>query len=301
MNTIGVIIARFQTPYLHEGHKAIIDYVRTRHNKVVVVLGISPVLGSRRNPLDFPTRERMIKKDYPELFVLPLSDHPLDSKWSQNLDTLLSGTFPGSRFNLYGSRDSFIKYYSGNLLTEELPENGNHNSTNIREQISDKVIDSQEFRIGVIYACANTYLKVYPTVDIALFRNERTEMLLGKKDIDGKWRLLGGFSDPTDESYEAAALRELREECGPVQCSAMMYEASLRVNDWRYRREEDKIITTLFSTDYINGDLQGSDDIAEVTWFGLRDIEQMINQGVTAPEHRPQLDFLLKKYLTKYS
>ncbi len=296
MNKIGVIIARFQSPYLHEGHKALIESVRSTHNKIVIVLGISPILGSRRNPLDFPTREKMIKKEFPDLVVLPLSDHPLDSKWSQNLDELLRSTFVGSKFILYGSRDSFIGYYSGQYNTQELPESGDYNSTVIRQQISDKVMDSESFRVGVIYAYSNTYLKVYPTVDIALFRNSKKEILLGRKNIDNKWRLLGGFTDPTDDSYEIAAQRELREECGPVETTPMQYEASLRVNDWRYRKEEDKIITTLFSADYVGGDVKGSDDIAEVKWFTLKELSEMLENKTIAEEHYPQFDILMKKY-----
>ncbi|PZR37934.1 MAG: NUDIX hydrolase [Azospira oryzae] len=299
MNKIGVIIARFQSPYLHEGHKSLIESVRGAHNKIVIVLGISPILGSRRNPLDFPTREKMIKKEYPDLVVLPLSDHPLDTRWSQNLDDLLRNTFVGSKFILYGSRDSFISYYSGQYDTQELPESGDYNSTVIRQKISDKVMDSESFRVGVIYAYSNTYLKVYPTVDIALFRHSKKEILLGRKNIDNKWRLLGGFSDPTDDSYEMAAARELREECGPVETTPMHYEASLRVNDWRYRREEDKIITTLFSTDYTGGEVKGSDDIAEVKWFTLKELSEMLENKSIAEEHYPQLDVLMKRYYTK--
>lgn len=241
-------------------------------------------------------REKMIKKEYPDLVVLPLSDHPLDSKWSQNLDTLLSSTFVGSKFVLYGSRDSFIGYYSGHHETKELPESGQISSTAIRQQISDKVMDSESFRVGVIYAYSNTYLKVYPTVDIALFRNNKQEILLGRKNIDNKWRLLGGFTDPTDDSYEMAAQRELREECGEVETTPMQYEASLRVNDWRYRREEDKIITTLFSTDYISGNAEGSDDIAEVKWISLKEVAVMLQNNTIAEEHYPQFDVLMKKY-----
>lgn len=299
MNKIGVIIARFQSPYLHEGHKSLIESVRGAHNKIVIVLGISPILGSRRNPLDFPTREKMIKKEYPDLVVLPLSDHPLDTRWSQNLDDLLRNTFVGSKFILYGSRDSFISYYSGQYDTQELPESGDYNSTVIRQKISDKVMDSESFRVGVIYAYSNTYLKVYPTVDIALFRHSKKEILLGRKNIDNKWRLLGGFSDPTDDSYEMAAARELREECGPVETTSMHYEASLRVNDWRYRREEDKIITTLFSTDYTGGEVKGSDDIAEVKWFTLKELSEMLENKSIAEEHYPQFDVLMKRYYTK--
>jgi bifunctional NMN adenylyltransferase/nudix hydrolase len=149
----------------------------------------------------------------------------------------------------------------------------------------------------VIYAYSNTYLKVYPTVDIAVFKNSKKEILLGRKNIDNKWRLLGGFSDPTDNSYEEAAKRELTEECGEIDTTPMQYEASFRVNDWRYRNEEDKIITAMFSCDYISGEVKGSDDIAEVSWFTLAQVNEMMLVRETASEHFPQLSALLKKYL----
>lgn len=296
MSNIGVIIARFQSPYLHPGHKALIENVHANHKKIVMVLGVSPVLGSKRNPLDFHTREQMIKKEYPNIVVLPLSDHPIDAAWSANLENLLSTTFPGNSFTLYGSRRSFISYYTGNLAIVELAETGNHSATLIRQQISDQVLNSVEFRTGVIYAYANMYDKVFATVDIALFRNNKSEILLGKKTIDNKWRLLGGFSDPTDDNFEAAAARELREECGPVETKEFTYEKSFRVDDWRYRNEADKIITTLFTTDFVSGTPQGSDDIAHVQWFSLNEVKQMFLQHETAPEHEPQLTHLLNKY-----
>ncbi len=296
MNSIGVIIARFQTPYLHEGHKAVFQTVTKNHNKTIIVLGISPLRGGRKNPLDFHTREKMIKKEYPDVVVLPLADHPYDAQWSKNLDSLLNDSFPGSTFSLYGSRRSFIEYYSGNLKVVELRETGSHSATIIREQISDKVLDSEEFRTGIIYAYSNTYLKVYPTVDIAAFRNNKSEILLGKKNIDNKWRLLGGFADPTDGSYEEAAQRELREECGDIKVTEMRYEKSFQVNDWRYRSEVDKIITSMFSTDFISGDPLGSDDISKVQWFRLSDVKTLLESGETAEEHAPQLSFLISKY-----
>jgi bifunctional NMN adenylyltransferase/nudix hydrolase len=300
MKTIGVIIARFQSPYLHDGHRALVESVRKNHNKAVIVLGVSPVRGSRKNPLDYHTRETMIKKSFPDVMVLPLPDHPLDAKWSLNLDALLSNAFPGSKFILYGSRDSFINYYFGSFEVVELPKTGLHSASLIREQISDRVLDSEEFRTGVIYAYSNTYVKVYPTVDIAVFRNNKAELLMGKKTIDNKWRLLGGFADATDDSYEDAARRELTEECGPIEITEMKYEKSFRVDDWRYKSEEDKIITCLFSTDFVNGNPMGSDDIAEVKWFELNDVASMIAQQLTAEEHGPQLNLLLERYNALY-
>jgi bifunctional NMN adenylyltransferase/nudix hydrolase len=293
---IGVIIARLQLHYLHDEHKSLMDTLRAKHNKIVVVLGVSPVLGSRRNPLDFSTREKMIKKEYPEIIVLPLDDHPLDTIWSSNLDTLLRDAFPDSSFRLYGSQESFIACYTGSNEVEKLPFHIKRSAFDIRKSLSQEIMHSMEFRAGIIYAYANTYLKVYPTVDIAVFRNQKTEILLGKKDIDQKWRLMGGFSDPTDDGFEAAALRELREECGEIEVTPMHYEGSFRINDWRYKMEEDKIITTLFSTDYISGNPVGSDDIGEVKWFVLRELDEMVSANKTASEHAPHFERLISRY-----
>lgn len=46
MNTTAVTTARFETPYLHEGHKFLVKEIEKRHNKVVVILDITQVQGS---------------------------------------------------------------------------------------------------------------------------------------------------------------------------------------------------------------------------------------------------------------
>jgi bifunctional NMN adenylyltransferase/nudix hydrolase len=292
----GVIIARFQTPFLHEGHQDLIRQVKEKHSTLIILLGVSPVGGTRKNPFDYYTREKMIKTAHPDIIVLPLSDNPSDKVWSDNIDNLLKSVFPSAQFTLFGSRDSFIPYYSGRFDTIELPNHGDYNATELRKQYADKVFDSTDFRAGILYAYYNQYVKVYPTVDIALFRNNKTEVLLGRKAISNKWRFAGGFADPEDVSYEAAANRELREECGELDVSAMTYETSRKINDWRYRSEADKIITTLFSCDYIAGEIKPQDDIAELRWFKLADLPQMIADGLTNPEHLELLNTIINKY-----
>ncbi|MFK7808358.1 MAG: NUDIX domain-containing protein [Saprospiraceae bacterium] len=283
----AVIIARFQTPYLHEGHIRLIEDAKAKHAKVVIVLGISPVVGSRRNPYDYFTRERMIKKAYPEIIVLPLCDHPNDKKWSEQLDHLLTTTFPCADFLLFGGRDSFIPYYLGKFLTIELQQYEKYNATAIRKKLADQVSDSPEFRAGVVYAYFNQYTKVYPTVDIAVFRNNKSEILLGKKLLNNKWRLVGGYANPTDDSYEQAAFRELQEECGSIKVSEMKYFMSIKVDDWRYRRETDKIITSVFSCDYISGKVEAKDDIDELSWFPVDQLSTMIANDEITEEHLP--------------
>ncbi len=294
----GVIIARFQTPSLHEGHLQLIKEVKTKHNRLIIVLGVSPIKGGRKNPLDYYTRERMIKKLFPEVIVLPLSDQPSDKGWSRKLDEMLGNNFNNETFILYGSRDSFIPFYSGRFPTADLPPVQDFNATAQREAISDKVFDTEEFRAGIIYSTYNLYPKVYPTVDIALFRNNRSELLLGRKSAESAWRLPGGFTDPEDMSFDIAAKRELLEECGPVETSPMQYELSLQMDDWRYRSEVDKIITTLFSTDLLFGEPAADDDLADMRWVKVDAITTMITQGEIVSTHIPLLKKLAEKYST---
>jgi bifunctional NMN adenylyltransferase/nudix hydrolase len=130
-----------------------------------------------------------------------------------------------------------------------------------------------------------------------VFRNKKAELLLGKKNIDGLWRLPGGFVDPDDTSYEAAANRELKEETGLVLETSLTFEQSFKVDDWRYRYEQDKIITTLFSAEIVRGDSAASDDLAEVKWFALAEVKLLLQAGETVSEHTPMLHHLLNKYL----
>jgi bifunctional NMN adenylyltransferase/nudix hydrolase len=294
MNSTGVIIARFQTPYLHEGHRYMLEQTRAKHHKVVIVLGVSPVKGTKRNPFDFYTREKLIKAAYPDFVVLPLADHPSNTAWSLKLDELLLQCFPNEEFVLYGGRDSFVPFYSGRMPVAELAEQSDHSSTVIRDEYSDRVLNSEDFRLGVNYACHNMYSKVYPTVDIAVFRDDKKYLLLGRKKQRKAWQLPGGFVDVTDCDFESAAKRELLEECGSIEVTNMFYVGSAKIDDWRYRNEEDKIITMLFATDLVFGQATANDDLNEVEWIGINALDDMIRNEMIVPEHVILVDLLLK-------
>jgi bifunctional NMN adenylyltransferase/nudix hydrolase len=297
MKNTGVIIARFQTPHLHDGHFNLINHVKEKHHRIVIVLGVSPLKSSRKNPLDFYTREKLVKQHYPEIVILPLNDTKYDTRWSSDLDHLLLITFPHEKFVLYGSRDSFIPHYSGKFEVSEIDKTGDVNASLLRDEICDKALETLDFRCGIIYSNYNAYPKIYATVDMAVFRNNYKQVLLAQKETEGKWRFPGGFSDPVDADFEAAALRELHEECGNIEVGDVRYEKSFKVDDWRYRSEEDKIITTLFSSTLLFGDAKAGDDIFKVDWFDISYISTLLNEGKVVEEHIPLMNYLISKYV----
>ncbi len=268
---IGVIVGRFQVAALHTAHLELIQKVYQAHKRVLIFLGVSPVLVTKKNPLDFVTRKEMILQSFPSTTVLSLPDMLSDEKWSKELDNRIREACPVGKVLLYGGRDSFINAYSGQFSFKEIAPFTNISGTEMRKDVSQEVKASPDFRAGVIFAAYNQYPKVFPTVDIAIVHNQK--VLLGRKPNQTRFRFVGGFVDPTDNSFEEAALREAQEETG-LKLSQIQYLGTARIDDWRYKNEEDKIITTLFQATYQEGVPLAQDDIAELQWFEIAQLSQ---------------------------
>jgi len=277
---IGVIIGRFQVHELHKGHIALIENVLSNHKKVIVFLGISPVLCTRNNPLDYESRAKMIREKFSDLVIAPIKDINNDEKWSAELDRRIKEIFPIGSAVLYGSRDSFIPHYKGKYKTLELEQEVFVSGTEVRKTASSEIKADVNFRSGVIYAAYNQYPRVFPTVDVVPIKGNK--FILAKKPAETKYRFVGGFCDPDDKSFEASAKRELIEEIGDIEVSDFEYITSQRVEDWRYASEVDSIITTLFACSYMWGRIEPRDDISEARWFTLKEFETA--PGMLDPE-----------------
>lgn len=293
-NSVGVIIGRFQTPYLHDGHIHLINHVRDNNSKVIILVGSTPgILCSPIDPLDFITRKIMIQQLYPDIIILPVYDMPSDEDWSKSIDFKIKEAM-GDLYNvvLYGSRDSFIPYYTGKHKVVELNPSVNISATSIRENVSSHPISTEGGRIGMIYSAINRYPTMYQTVDIAVISQSRESILLGRKSSDKKgfWRFPGGFLDSRkDTSLEQAAKRELLEEIGlNVNVGPLVYAGSTRIDDWRYRKQIDKIMTTVFVTEHLWGMPDAGDDLSEADWHNLSNAK-----NVLVEQHRPILDIVL--------
>lgn len=142
-----------------------------------------------------------------------------------------------------------------------------------------------------------TFDKVNPTVDIACFNVNHTYMLFGKKSTDDKLRLIGGFADVTDNSFEDSAKREFLEETGGT-LENIEYITSQLSNDWRFRESNDKIITTLFYGQVLNDkDLAPADDISELKWVDFDTLCEVNLYDIIIEGHVPLVKNALE-YIT---
>lgn len=284
----GIIIGRFQVANLESSQKAMLEWLIQHHDKAVLILGESPVPVSPYHPLDFRLRREMIREVFPQLPVFKIPDTPLDSNWSQDLDGLVRQIAPGEEVILYGDPEHFINRYKGAFPAQPILPETNHGESDLPELNPG----TADYREGIIYACRKRYPTVYATVDIALLDQAEKRVLLGRKALEKRWRFIGGFSDPGDDSFEAAARRELFEETD-VQLDKLICLGSSKINDWRYRLGPDKVISTFFAGHHTDQPIQPKDDIAELQWFDI----QNLSPAELVPEHLVLFEMLFA-YLT---
>jgi bifunctional NMN adenylyltransferase/nudix hydrolase len=292
----GVIIARFQSPFLHDGHIDILNRVTSNHPRVIVFLGLSFLKCTINNPLDYAARKFMLEEKYPNVEVYYIEDVCDSELWSKNLDRQIAKLLgPKLKVVLYGSRDSFIKSYFGKYPTIELVPNKFISASEIRKKVGIKSKHTQDFREGVVYALENQYPSFKPTVDAAIVNFATNEVLLAKKPGETLLRFPGGFMDPSqDKSAEDAIIREVKEETTLVT-KIESYIGSTLIDDIRYRREQDKIITFLYAMRYENGIPEATDDIEYVTW---QKIGLVIGSEII-PDHRPLWNMFQIWYVNK--
>lgn len=155
--SVGVLIGRFQTPALHDGHKALLRYVLGVRDEVCILVGVAPEQGLK-NPLPYPAVEQMIRGEFQDdftdrrLHIHPLRDVPgEDLQWSHQIDTFLQLLFPDQPLTLYSGRDSYKSSYHGRFrpVVDWYGYDGNVNASKVREEIVTGVpIDSEDSVVG---------------------------------------------------------------------------------------------------------------------------------------------------------
>jgi bifunctional NMN adenylyltransferase/nudix hydrolase len=272
MIKIGVIVGRFQVDELHEGHKVLINYVDKENDELIILVGLSPLMCTFNNPLNFAAVEKMLSEAYPDAIIMYIKDEISDKNWSIKLDKLIEkDTDPSDTVCLYGSRNSFIDHYHGEYKTKELEQTVFTSGTKIRKEIAGSIVNNADFRKGVIWATMHQYTGPATTIDVAILNNDETKVLLGRKPTEDKFRFIGGFAK-SGESFEQTVHREAFEETG-LTLMDLRYIKSIPVADWRYKNEKKKITTLFFKANILNGRPEPGDktDICELIWMDIND------------------------------
>lgn len=247
MKKLSVIIGRFQTNHLHEGHLDLIRQVKAMGNPILVLIGTTDATGTDRNPLSFEVRKHLFDTHITNAQIMPLQDMPSDKDWSYQIDWIIE-KLGYDEAVIWGGRDNSIEgYYFGKHEIKTIEQVGFHSATYIRKEIAKEPINCPNFRAGIIHHVENRYPIVYSTVDIAIYCLDYygiiDSVLMGKKG--DKFHFIGGFVDPQDSNIEEAAKRELFEETGFK--NLLIYEFSHKIDDSRYKGSKDSIMTHLFS------------------------------------------------------
>jgi bifunctional NMN adenylyltransferase/nudix hydrolase len=263
------------------------------HNgRLIVAIAVKRTPPNATNPLNYVTRESMVREKFPRAIIIPISDERSDDVWSRNLDTQIATLVGQEPVCLYSGRDGFISWYEGKYPTKPFDCKVVCSATDVRKGIKDNPnVSSREFREGVIYAHQTRIHQTYETVDIALLRHDGGEplrILLGKKPNEKQWRFPGGFVEGHETICQAAG-RELFEETHLDAANGFQILDDFLLDEWRIRNQKGVSHRTFLCVgDYAWGKAQAGDDLAEVDWF---DVQYVIDHDkeVLMVEHRIEM------------
>ncbi len=292
MEAIGVVVSRFQVPELHPGHLNTILYASGHHRMLCIVLGVAERGSTDQNPLSFELRKLMIEATFPglplDIIYSPSSPSSYELR-SRQLDELMKRQYPGRRIIFYGARDSFVHRYCGEFEKVEVPTllSFTGSGTDIRKAIVPR--NSSDFRAGVIWQANERLPVAYPALDFAIVRREQRKVLLcSKRAEEGKLRFLGVFYNPTqDNSFEDAARRCANKEAPGIQYSHLSLLGSAKLDDWRYKKTKDGVLSVLARADYTGGLGEPGKGVDSLNWTDFDEVTKCL-----VPSHLPLYELI---------
>jgi ADP-ribose pyrophosphatase YjhB (NUDIX family) len=291
-DTVAVLPVRFQTEDLavdvHPGHWDMVVDACTKHAEVHFILGVPQSYPTDNDPLPYEARVQMIKdaiaRAFPDVrvtFEESLSRQISYEERSRRFDESTAERFPGRKILVYGASDSFIDKYSGKHRTFRVPTTCQVRGKDLRKRLVFR--HSRDFRAGYMFAIVRRLPIAYPATDIAVVDHNKARVILVRKADEIGWRFPGVLYKPElDTSYESAGLRAVEKELHGIAIDKPRIVQSILIDDPKYRRSKDRIITLLMLANYGSGEPRAGDGIIDAKWFYFEDVLQLL-----VPEHVP--------------
>lgn len=289
---IGVIRGRFQVPKLHKGHIFLFEYAFARHDDVLAVLS-DPYISNSADALSIVMQMQMIQSAFPGRKIHFAQSGRIPSSRlmrSRALDEVIERAFPGRDAIIYGSRESIVHSYVGRFATHETETIYGGSGTQIRNAI--EIVDSEDFRKGVIYSAVHRRGVGYPAADVVVTRLDQGKILLiGWEEEGGKLRFPGSFHQQgLDASIEATALRCIAKEVPGIRIIDPRLVASHVIDDYRHKRSQDGTLSTLVSATYVGGEASVGSGIDSVHWIPYTEVLPLLVDA-----HKPLGEIMKKR------
>lgn len=110
----------------------------------------------------------------------------------------------------------------------------------------------------------------YPVVDSIIYSGNKVLLVQRTEPIPGLWAVPGGFVD-WGETFEAAAIREAKEETGlDIKVTDILGAYSDPTRDPR-----GHLVAVVFIAKKIGGKLKISHEHSDIKWFDLKNIDSL--------------------------
>jgi len=308
-NKVGIIIGRFQ-PF-HNGHKALIDKSLAECEKTIVFIGSANKLPDFQNPFSNEERKELISRCYTEhsdrLTLVYLHDKPNREEWTGNIYGYLNhivGDIDPSLATMYtSSKDK--EFYEETLLfpvaTLDAPgiSGTSIRSALYKEEGIPKTLPgpvttmlrlftktqhwdrmkaehdscvSGKSRAVLAHAFNNP---IEPVVHAVVVQDNKV-LVIKRNSVRGygQWAIPGGFLEK-DESTQAGAVRELKEETGVdlmnLQCGQLAVTVEENIGDLSVRTLGINYLFAVKDDEDIHVDCDPK-EVLDWQWVDLADI-----------------------------
>jgi bifunctional NMN adenylyltransferase/nudix hydrolase len=134
----NVVVGRFQTPELHEGHISLLEKAYKESDySLIVILAVTSDTPSLKNPYQPAVRRHMIRScnQFKVTTFATIKDYNSDHVWSHHLDNIIDSLTYQHEVKIYHSRDSIKGHYFGKYPLVSVKSKTKISSTEIRNNV----------------------------------------------------------------------------------------------------------------------------------------------------------------------